>query len=306
MLQDRICLCSNAFGSKYRKLAKLLAQDLHEHNPELSLVLYTDKPSDFQHFKNVDIYLHQGGFILPYDGRRCAIKKALELYPACIYLDCDVRITAPITLDFDILPGITARSCTSYLNRYKTVFNGTEKRHKQLYNLGVAQKMARKIGLDIRDKQLVWINEFLFIIARDAGKENQFLELWGKLAKLGALRHLHRPPCHAMGIAALKTSFPIRLNKMPGISFFDDRIETVRIKKGMRDPELTRKYFEAQKEIEFDNSNTIQKVYNQVEQSIKYLTMYLILAGKLAIEDFEFYYQVPEGSDLRIDGIDRK
>ena len=32
--------------------------------------------------------------------------------------------------------------------------------------------------------------------------------------------------------------------------------------------------------------------------------MYLILAGQLAIGDFEFYYQVPEGGDLRIDSND--
>jgi len=163
MLQDRICLCSAAFGSKYRKLAKLLAQDLYEHSPHLSLVLYTDKPSAFQHFNNVDSYPHQAQSVQAHHERRLAIRKALELFPACLYLDCDVRITAPIAIDFDILPGITARSCTSYLNRYRTVFNGTEKRKKVIYRMDVAQKMARKVGLDIRDERLVWVNEFLFI-----------------------------------------------------------------------------------------------------------------------------------------------
>ncbi|NES25291.1 MAG: hypothetical protein F6K41_41930 [Symploca sp. SIO3E6] len=297
MLQDRICLCSAAFGFKYRQLAKLLAQDLSEHNPLLSLVLYTDNPSDFRHLPNVDSYLHTGQFILPYNERRFAIGKALERYPACIYLDCDVRITAPITLDFDILPGITARSCASYQKRYAKLFNGIDKKHKELHKLRVAQKMARKVGLDIRDERLMWVNEFLFIVARDGGKEHQFLELWGKLAKFGSLRHLHKGPCHPIGIAALKTGFPIRYHHMPGIAFFDDRIEKVRISKGESDPEASQKYFLAQKAIELEPSNYLQKFSNKVWQKTKYLGRYLTLAGTLAMEDFDFYYRVPEGSD---------
>lgn len=301
MSQDCVCFCSAAFGSKYRNLAKLLAQDLYEHNPHIPLVLYTDNPSDFRHFKNVDSYPHRGRFVLPHNERIFAISRALDLYPACIYLDCDVRITAPIALDFDILPGITARSCTSYWNRYGEVFNGTDKRHEVLYELGVAQKMARKVGLDLRDERLMWVNEFLFIVARDAGKENQFLELWGKLAKFGELRRVHTAVCHPMGIAALKTDFPIRHHEMPGISFFDDRIEMVRISKGQSDPEASRKYFDDQKAIEFDRSNYAQKFYKRVRRMTKYLSKYLTLAGMLAIEDFEFYYRVPDGSDLTID-----
>lgn len=267
------CFCTFASGQVYRDLVKNLIEDLKKYAPRIPIILLTDKPSTFRDCQNENLVIlkHKRQGILSYHERRFTIAHALSTFNSCMYLDADVRICAPIPENRVWSPGITARSCTSLNKHFQERLNKTNPpRPSFLKEFNFYQDTAQKIGLDWENDPMTFVNEFLFVVTRDNGKEVEFLEQWGKLALYAELNKYHKHPAYAIGLAAAKVGFPIQHDTMEGLDFFDDRIEKVRIAKGQSDPEAKKQYFEDQRKIEMSNSSILNKVVKKLSKKIEY------------------------------------
>lgn len=289
--QKNFCFCTYTSGSTYRALTKLLVEDLAKYAPGIPFIIFTDQPNDFQGYENVWVYKHNRKGIKAHNERRFAIEKALSLFNSCLYLDGDVRICAPIPQEFITkkwLPGITARSCGDLVQHIQSrmMIDG-KLRPKVVQKMELVKTLATRLGLNLEKQPVPFINEFLFIVTRDSGKENEFLKLWGKLSYYVELNGFTSPTL-SMGLAATKLKFPVRHDKLEGLDFFDDRIETVRIANGQSDLQAKKEYFEAMRNIEQKPLSTWEKINKKLMSKIEYYWNYSrVKTGVLFDESYQ-------------------
>lgn len=258
---DSLCFCTAAYSKQYVRLAKLLATDLHEFAPNHLFVVFTDRPTDFHNHANVIAIKHWCRGVQPYHERRFAIQYALSIASTVMYLDADVRICDPIPDDLDFRPGLTARSCGNMKKHLQLRFNKSSLSSGDLRKKQIIEKMANKVGVDIYSPSVKFINEFLFVVKADEGREQEFLRLWGELAIYANNLGLYKHPTYAMALAAIKSGFPIYHSEMNGLNFFDDRIEKVRISKGESTlGARATQYFQAQVQIEQQNPSPAKRL----------------------------------------------
>ncbi|XQQ06357.1 MAG: hypothetical protein EDM05_56000 [Leptolyngbya sp. IPPAS B-1204] len=246
---SQFCFCTAAFGDKYVRLAQLLAADLRQFAPNQPFLIPTDLPERFRNHANVIAVQHWCRGVQAYHERRFALQQALRLADAVMYLDADVRICAPVPA-LTFAPGLTARSCGELRKHWQEQFerpnlSAGSQRKKQ-----IIEAMARKVDVDLYAPDVKFINEFLFVVTAQAGREQEFLRLWGELAIYADTLGLHQHPTYAMALAAVKSGFPVHHSEMVGLDFFDDRIETIRIRKGQSTPDAKAYYFREQSQIE--------------------------------------------------------
>jgi hypothetical protein len=285
------CFCTLAFGRTYRYLAKELAKDLEQYASGIPTIIFTDKVSDFKAHPNVLAFNHKRRGVLTYHERRFAIAKALTMANSCMYLDADIRICAPVPRNMQWLPGLTARSCTSMKKHVRERLNKADcPDSKAVKVVETYNKMAERIGLDPEDDRIRFINEFLFVITKDSGREMEFLDLWGRLAFYAELLGMHKHPTYAMGLAAVKTGFSVRHDVMEGLDFFDDRIEKVRIANGQSDPAAKQKYFEVQRKIEQRDRSLLDKATDKTSRFFRYCYHMSRLKATTFLSDSDFYY----------------
>ncbi|MDJ0692633.1 MAG: hypothetical protein QNJ41_29650 [Xenococcaceae cyanobacterium MO_188.B32] len=240
-----------------------MATDLEKFATSFPLVIFTDKPQDFQNYPNVIAVKHWCRGVKAYHERRFAIQYGLSYSDTVIYLDADIRICAPIPERLEFLPGLTARSCTSMAKHLKK-FARKGSNIKAQRKKEIIEKMASKAGVDLDSPELKFINEFLFVIKADRGRELEFLHMWGKLAIYADTLGLHNNPTYAMALAAVKTNFPVFRSKMSGVDFFDDQIEKERICQGQSDFNAKAEYFRAQYEVEQKERRLLKRLMRKV------------------------------------------
>lgn len=266
-----LCFCTAAFGEKYNRMAQLLATDLAQFAPNHPLIIYTNQPDQFASNPNVRAVKHSCRGVLPYHERRFAIWDAFTIAPKVMYLDADVRICAPIPPHLQFLPGLTARSCGNLHQHLQAQRQRNPQSAALRHKINVIIKMAHRIGVDPDHPNLKFINEFLFVLHQDQGREQQFLQLWGDLAIYADTLGLHKHPTYAMTLAAIKSNFPIHHSEMPGLDFFDDHIETVRIRQGQSSPTAKAAYFEQQKRIEQAPQSVLQRGWQRVTGKLLFI-----------------------------------
>lgn len=289
--QKDFCICTYVAGNTYRSLVKNLIGDLAKYAPEIPFIIYTDKPQEFNHYSNVLVFGHKRQGILYYHERRFAIQKALSMFKSCMYIDSDVRICAPIP-QREWLPGITARSCTSMIKHFQERINKTNPPSvSATQKFEFFQKMAKKLDVDIDTEKVSWINEFLFVVTRDSGREEDFLKNWEKISLYAEVNGLHKHPAYAMGLAATKANFEVRHDVMEGVDFFDDRIEKIRISKGQASSKDKLEYFETQKKIENPRYSILKKIVKKVNKFVEYLYHSMRLKVTAMLSDYNFYYR---------------
>lgn len=292
MAERNFCFCTFTSGATYRALTKLLARDLEKYAPEISFIILTDKPDDFSQHKNVCAFEHKRQAISYHHERRFAIAKSLEKFHSCMYLDADLRICAPVPQNMNWLPGITARSCTYMINHIKEQIDKKDPpRPQALDDFKFYKKMARKVGLDIETDRVMYLNEFLFVVTRDDGKELEFLKYWDKLAIYSALNGHFEDPGFPIGMAAKKAGLELRLDRMDGLDFFDDRVEKIRISKGQSDLASKKEYFDAQYRIENSQRPFLQKMIGKIRKTVDFYYRSIRLNIVTALEDFNFYHR---------------
>jgi hypothetical protein len=262
------CFCTAAFGHQYTQLAKFLADDLNKFAPGYPFVVFTDRPQLLQGYPNVIAIKHWCRGVQPYHERRFAIQYALSLAPSVMYLDADVRICAPITHNLCFEPGLTARSCANLQKHMNKRFKKTSEDQRKLH---IVQQMAQRVGIDLNSPDLKFINEFLFVVTADAGRELDFLKLWGELAIYADTLGMYQHPTYAMALAASKSGFPISRSEMEGVDFFDDRIESIKISKGQSTPDAKAEYFKQQSTIEQKKKTRLQRLSKSLQRKTKVL-----------------------------------
>lgn len=277
--EQSFCFCTLALGKKYRSLACLLAKDIEIYSPGTSFVILTDRPKDFTDYTNVLAFKHHQHHVYPYHDKRFVIAKAISMFDCCLFIDADMRILAQVKQDLEWLPGITARTGCSIIQH-------NQKKHK---NMELIQKTEQKLNIDLEGVK--FINEFLFAVKKDFGKEMEFLKQWQILAYYFELNGVYDGEGNVMGLAAAKVSFPVRFDQVDRISFFKDKIEKVRIKKGQVDSSEKLIYFEQQKQLEFPQKSIYNKVVTKLNKFIAYVyrSAHLRL---LCLKDFNFYYRL--------------
>ncbi|MBE9215452.1 hypothetical protein IQ247_22770 [Plectonema cf. radiosum LEGE 06105] len=291
LAQKDFCICTYVAGNTYRSLAKNLIGDLAKYAPEIPFMIYTDKPEEFQKYNNVLVFGHKRKGVLYYHERRFAIQKALSMFKSCMYIDSDVRICAPIP-QREWLPGITARSCTNMIKHFQERINKTNPPSvSAVKKFEFFQKMAKKLDVDLETEKVTWINEFLFVVTRDSGKETEFLKNWEKIALYAEVNGLHKHPAYAMGLAATKANFEVRHDVMEGVDFFDDRVEKIRISKGQASSKDKLEYFAAQNKIENPHDSILKKIIKKANKYIEYLYHSMRLKVTAMLSDYNFYYR---------------
>lgn len=259
-----LCFCTAVFGHDYIQLAKLLASDLQRFAPDYWFVVLTDVPNAFVDYPNVLAIKHWCRGVLPYNERRFAIQQALSIAPSAMYLDADVRICAPFPTALHWQPGLTARSCGALQKHLKSQFDRSPLSRDRQHKKQVIEQMAQKAGVDLAEPNLKFINEFLFVVTVDGGREQEFLRLWGEMAIYADTLGMHKHPTYAMALAAFKSGFPVYRDEMEGVDFFDDRVEKVYIKEGKSTPEAKAEYFQQQGSIEQKPRSLPQRLMRRV------------------------------------------
>lgn len=215
------CFCTLAFGKRYCSLALLLAKDIEKYSPNTYLVVLTDIPDKFNKQTNILAFKHRQKSVKLYHDKRFVLEKGLSLFGSCIFIDADMRILAPVPqyLEWLKIPGIAARSCEAMCKRYGPFMEGNlnAKGSKEFKEFIVTQKAAKK--LDIELKNVKHLQEYLFTITKDSGKETEFLKQWAILAPFYELNGVYAGEGNAIGLAAAKAGLQVRWSEMPGISF---------------------------------------------------------------------------------------
>jgi hypothetical protein len=281
------CFGTLALGANYRALALELAKDLEKYSPNTPFVVLTEKPDDFISQANVLAFKHQQRLYCDND-KKFLIEKALSLFNCCICIDADMRILAPIPQDLNWLPGLTARSCTNLFKHHKTLIPETEQRQlNKVKQFAVVKKIAQKLDLDIEEENVKWINEFLFIFKKDSGKEIEFLNFFEMISYYLEVNGVYLGSGTAMGLAAAKVGLPVRHDIMENISFFDDRIERIRISKGEAAPTEKIMYFEKIQRLKYPERSLIGKVIFKLGKNLKEWNRFLRLR-LYTLSNFDF------------------
>ncbi|HIK08505.1 MAG TPA: hypothetical protein IGS40_28195 [Trichormus sp. M33_DOE_039] len=197
--QQDYCFCTLALRKKYRLLTQQLATDLAQYAPGTSFVVLTDQPADFKDYANVLAFKHQQrGILHCYHDKSLVMELALAKFNAAIYIDADTSILSSFPENLNWKPGITAGHCenlVAHVTRY------TPERLPHI------RKVAENLNIQLEDSP--YIGESLFIIARDKGKEIEYLQYWAKIGRYLELRGIHAGSGNAMGLAAAKVGWSV-------------------------------------------------------------------------------------------------
>ncbi|MBD2201098.1 hypothetical protein H6G33_00585 [Calothrix sp. FACHB-1219] len=288
------CFCTLAFGNRYISLALLLAKDLEKYSPNTCLVVLTDNTDNFNKQTNVLAYKHKQQSVKLYHDKRFVLEKALLLFDSCIFIDADMRILKPVPQDMTWLkvPGISARACEAMCKRYGPFMQGNidAKDSKEFKEFIVTQKAAKKLDIELKNETVKHLQEYLFTITKDSGKETEFLKQWEILAPFYEINGVYAGEGNAIGLAAAKAGLQVRWTEMPGISFFKDRTELIRIENGQSKMEEMSIYFEQQIMLEHPQYSLLQKIGIKVSRFLKFLYN-LLLVRVVTLKDFNFYYR---------------
>lgn len=287
---NQLCFATLSVGKNYVSLAKLLAKDIEKFAPGIPLLTLTSHPQAFRDFPNVIAKKHHSRFRSDFD--KCfLIENALSEYDVCICIDADMRILNNWPIDEPWLEGINARSCTSIVKHQTSrITRENQENDPRAIELKAIKKLAGKMGIDLESERVPWIHEFLFVIKKHRGKENDFIENFKKTALYCNVHNISAGCGVAMGLAAYKADFPVHHHTMPNVHFFDDRIEKVRISKGQSNREDTQHLFEELARLKDPQRSFLEKLTKKINSYLKERILRLKVRIK-AFQDFDFYYK---------------
>lgn len=198
------CFCGLAIGRRYRDYAIDLAGDFSRFHPGTAYLLITDRPEDFKTLGNVIAVSHKRtGVMFPFHDRRFAIKEALKLYRTTIQIDTDIRLLKPLPLPGNI------RSHTGMTCRYENILTALGKwmPNDIKYFRAIADK------LNIFFKTSFFVCELIFVISRDNGKEDKFIDYWAKIANYLEIHRVCRADGPTIGLSLSGAGYEVRAAK---------------------------------------------------------------------------------------------
>jgi len=227
--RNKYCFCTLALGRNYCDLAKQLAHDLEQFAPESTLFILTDHPSIFKNVNNVDIVFHRKRSVVGYNDKLCVVKKALDRFDTCIFVDADIRILRPVQLDQAVFePGITAFRVYTW-QYLKNELKAEKDKRKDTNTMSVLRK---KLNLPYADWEIPVVREFLFAITR-CSKIDSFLRQWNDLAEICEKNRLFAREGYSIGLAGLLTGYPIYQNDFQRMHFFEPLMSLEDVNKGL-------------------------------------------------------------------------
>ncbi len=257
-MEKEYCFCTLAVGKRYRTHARILAKDIQEQAPNVNFVILTDKPADFVDYSHVIAIKHRLQSIKGYHDKRFVIEKSLEKFHTCVFLDSDVRIIGKVAEELDWLPGITARTGCNILKHNEESKLRTE--------FAVIEKVAKKLNINLQKTK--WFHEFMFVVKKQAGKEQVFLKNWQEISYIFEMEGIYDGEGNVMGLAALKADFPIRFDSEDRFPFFKDNIERIRLKSGQSNLTEKQIYFDMHRSVEYPNRSIVIKILNKINQKV--------------------------------------
>ena len=255
---QEFCFCTLAVGDRYRAHAQMLAEDIQTHMPSTTLCVLTDRPEQFARFPHVMAFKHDLQSVKGYHDKRFVLKKALSLFESCMFLDSDVRVLGSAVEELRWSPGITARAGSSLATRIQVITNQKE--------LNVITEAAQKLNVDIQQAQ--WLHEFMFVMKRQDGLEEDFFELWQTISYFFELQGIYDGEGSVMGLAAARIGMTFDFFREDKFPFFKDNIERVRVKNGQSSLLDKQIYFDIHKQIESPKSFIWDKVRNKLIKKI--------------------------------------
>lgn len=263
------CFCTLALGEKYRILVKRLAEELNHYSPGTSLIVYTDVPEDLSSCHNIIAFPHKSqGILYCFHDRRLVIEKALSLFRVAIHIDADTTIINEVP-EIDWEPGITSgkdkfQNIIAHLDAKEKYLGEKIPREREAFI-----KLASKLNISLDNTY--WIQESLYIIARDGGKEKEFIKQWGKIGRYLELQQIHRGDGNAIGLAAVSVGWTINTH-------------------GFQDLVKVRKHLDASKDqMEKLPSSKLKTMGDQLQFKLKYHSR-LNWARLQALKEWDFYY----------------
>ena len=271
------CFCTLALGQNYRNLALTLAQDLAQYAPFIQIVILTDRSQAFQHCPNVLAFDHQQQTLGCYHDKQFVLKRSLSLFEACIFIDADMRILAAIPAGLVWQPGITA----------KIVWANIVKHNKNEFEIGLLRKVSQKLGLKLED--ISFVHECLFVVARDQGKELEFLDQWAKISAYLEMWGHCRGEGSTIGLAAAKVGLSIRRDELESICFFKDKLAPS-TQMSLSAQNQRAQLLEQQKALEYPDRSIFIRVIGKLRTIIHYQKRLMGLRLR-ALKNIEFYYR---------------
>lgn len=198
--QKDFAFCTLALGQKYHQLTQTLAQEIQQYSPGTYFVVLTDNPQFFGNNSNVLAFKHhQRGILKCYHDRRFVLEKALSKFRVAIHIDSDSTILGEIP-DIEWLPGLTSGAYRNILEHSQNQINPHRKQ--------LIQNLGQKLGVSLENANHV--EESLFVIARDNGKEIEFIKQWDKIGRYLEMNGVHEGDGNAIGLAAAKVGWKIQ------------------------------------------------------------------------------------------------
>ncbi len=262
------CFCTLALGKQYRKFATDLVIDLADYSDQKNIIIFTDKPSDFKNFKNVILFKHAAKSVHAYFDKSYVIKKSLQLFEACIFLDADVRITGNVPKSINFGQGIKSYSCFKLTQLYGEGFHSENSRKEKHWKL--IEKTAEKVDACPEEAKFIW--EYCLYITRHKNVFNM-LDSWKKLGKYYELNGRIGGEGEALGLAAQAWEVPVDYDYEKVLPFFKNRVELWKISQGKSTKEEMQVYFDRYHEIKYPRKSSlikaIDKVYYHAKVSIR-------------------------------------
>ena len=280
MKNKDFCFCTLAISKKYRQYAKKLAKDLEIYSVGIPFIVLTDNPSDFEGYTNVIAFKHKPESVYIYHDKRVCLEKGLREYNSVVFLDADVRILNKIPL-MSFEPGVTALICYSLSK--KSLSNPRKL---------LIKRLAQKKRIDINNNTK-YLNEAIFAVTKDNGKEKEFLKLWSQMANYLELRRFGIGEGITIGLAASKAGLKIHFRSKKNfeqIKYFKDRHVMYELSKVKKISEEKMKLYKEHRKIEYPQLNLPIRFFNKVKKElcISYRYARLILR---TLKDFDLYYK---------------
>jgi hypothetical protein len=180
-------------------MAQRLIGDLSSFAPGVPICLATDRPAQFRRLRGVSVILIAGidGRWQRYNAKRFVIGRALAGAQTAVFIDADSRVKAHIPMAVKWPAGLSAahENLLAHLERWWPS------------KFEEVRGAAHAIGAPL--DSAAWIGESLYVVARDGGRELDFIMWWADLALRICRTGFRGGEGNIMGLAAAKAGLSV-------------------------------------------------------------------------------------------------
>ena len=233
---NNFAFCTIAYGEKYLKWSRDLISDILSKNN--SIFVLTNSPDFYQDIssENLNIVTYDKPYF-SFNEKRTIVKKCLENFSTAVFLDADVRIFDLENFDFlnNIDNGLHIFNSlgnlgNTFLNEDVHPCHSSDLRNTKYGKAGLdfleQKKLKYKKNYHGSGHPEYYLEHFLegkWILKKDDGKEDVFLDIWGELAdfsekidiELGYKNNIGAGEGGHMSIAAYNSDIRLNFRREP-------------------------------------------------------------------------------------------